>query len=192
MNQPSRISDWAVPLIVLSAAATYVVGVYLPGRRALARLGHELVVKEDFIAQAGTLVPAIDATKRELEETVRYNQAWLEAAPSAASVSQLFGHINSLAKDSGAVISRFDPEPVESHDRIRRIPVEVECGGTFPQVYRFLQQIESLPQVIWIDNLRIEKDRKDGESVKVDMSLEVLADNPEDSGQAKHTESVDR
>jgi hypothetical protein len=42
-----------------------------------------------------------------------------------------------------------------------------------------------MPQTLWINDLRLENSSKDGELMKCEMTLEVFADNPENSGEIR-------
>lgn len=181
--------SWLLPALAMAGGAAYVAFVFLPSQRALASLREDLTAKQEFLAQSAALAPAVEATQREREETVRFNQAWLDAAPSADRVSQLFGRINELARRSGATVTRFDPEPVESYECLRRMPILVGCQGEFSQVCEFLQSVEHLPQAIWMDNLKIEQDGKDRSTVIAEIRLDIFADNSGNSGQVTRSAS---
>ena len=174
---------WLLPVLAMAGGAAYLAFIFLPAQRTLAGLRGDLAAKQEFLAQAAALAPTIEATRREWDDTVRYNQQWLDAAPSADRISQLFGRINALAKQSGATLTRFDPEPVESYECLRRIPILVGCRGEFPQVCEFLQSLEHLPQTIWMDHLRFDLDRKDGATVDAEINVEIFADNLASSDQ---------
>jgi hypothetical protein len=51
------------------------------------------------------------------------------------------------------------------------------CTGTFSQVYEFIRTVEGLPQVIWVDSLRINKNGEHGEYVIGEINLVVFSDN---------------
>ncbi|NUQ64256.1 MAG: type 4a pilus biogenesis protein PilO [Pirellulales bacterium] len=188
MSSKIATSSWTIPFLVGAAAAAYLAVVFLPGQRALARLHADLVSQDACVAQAGDLAPAIQATEKELEDTVRFNRAWQEASPTPQALSGLFGRMNQLAKDAGVSMTRFDPEPVELMQRIRRVPVLLGCTGTFPQVCELLQKFEHLPQAIWIHGLQLEVDGKNSKTVKVEVALSVFADNSDTSGQVDRSE----
>lgn len=188
MRTSIAVHGWILPAVIGAGVATYLVGFFLPGQQKLARLRENLSSKEAFIAATGNLAPAVQAAQDELDDTLRYNRAWSEAAPSARKVPDLFGRISALAKGTGLKTTRFNPEPIETLQRIRRIPVLIGCEGTFPQVGQFLCDLEQLAQATWINSLQMEADAKDRETVKFELVLDIFADNPGISGQASRFE----
>ncbi len=188
MKTHFSVNGWLIPLAIGGGIVAYLLGIFLPGHRALAVRSHDLSSKETLVAAAGNLAPAVQAVQEELECTVRYNHRWSEAAPSAHDVSNLFGRINALAKSAGLKTTRFDPEPIERLERIRRIPVRLGCHGMFSQVCRFLQDLEALDTATWVNRLQIEESGKDGNSVQLDLDLVIFADNLDISGQVSRRE----
>lgn len=180
--------DWIIPLVIGVGAVAYLTGIFLPGQRALGRLREDLASKEALVAQTGDLSPAVIAAHDELENTLGYNRTWSEAAPAPHDVSDLFGRITAAAKDAGLKTTRFDPEPIETLERICRIPVSLGCEGTFSQVCQFLHSLEVFPQTVWINSLQMEANAKDEGSVRFEAALEIFADNPNTSDQVSRAD----
>ena len=176
--------SWIVTLPVAGLAVAYVFLVFQPGRKAIDRLSDELVAEQDFIALAEAVGPAIQTIRQQLRETLAYNTARAESIPEQAELTSLFGRIHALAKASGAITTRFDPEPPLPLDRLRRIPVVIGCTGSFAQISRFLSDLECLPQIVWIDGIKIESFAQEGQNVKCELNVLVFADNLDNSDQA--------
>lgn len=179
MKKEIHRTSWYVTVPVAAAAVLYVVLFFLPGRRAIAELEQQVETKQNYIAQSQTLAAALVASQMELEKTKAHNQRWLQAAPAPGQLSTLYGKIYLLAKNAGVTTTRFDPEPVVLLDALRKIPVAIGCTGTFSQVSEFLRALESQPEEIWIESLRIQAREGDEESVECEISAVIFSGNPD-------------
>jgi Tfp pilus assembly protein PilO len=180
--------SWIVTLPVAGIAVLYVGFVWLPGRRTIAELQSQIELKQQFLAQSATVGNALAAAQQELHQAEDYSSGWEKIAPARKDLPALYGKINSLAKEAGAVTTRFDPQSLIAHGCIREIPLTLGCTGTFGQVFQLLRSIESLPTTIWVDCVRIEKVAETAQTVHCELSLVVFSNYPLDSDYAKRTE----
>jgi len=181
-------STWLVIVPVLAVAVAYVFLVFLPGQEAIGKLREELAGREAFIQQVEAFGATIEATQQELDKTEEYVGRWEAATPSEDELSVVFGRISQLAKDSGTTTTRFEPQPATHYDEIRRIPLAVECHGSFASVCEFLCSLEGLEETVWIESLQMEQAGEDGGNVKCEVSMAIFADNPDDSDQVDLSE----
>jgi Tfp pilus assembly protein PilO len=148
----------------------------------------QLRAKQDYVVSGGSMAAAIEAAQDELERTEAYNATWSAAVPPQGDLAAAFGKLNALVVAAGATPTRFDPEPAAKMARLCKVPVAVGCSGSFAQISQFLYDLESLPQVLWIDRLQIEKSRKDGEAAACEINLVIFADNSGKSDQVNIAE----
>lgn len=178
-----RSKRWILVLSAAALVALYALFVFLPAERRMAAWSGQLAAAKRLVEQAELIRPAAEITRQELAKTEAYVEAWEESAPSEARLPELLGRVHLLAKQSGATATRFDPQPAIPYDKIRHMPVEVACVGSFGQICRFLEGLERLDQTIWVESLRMEAVGEDGQDVQCDMILGVFADNPDNSDQ---------
>lgn len=164
-------SGWAITVPLIVAAAAYFFLSYWPGRQELQALRQQLAATQATIKDAGALAARIPAVQRQLDESSDYAEQWLARIPEVDSVVRVFGDISEAAKEAGATPSRFAPSPIREQKFIRRIPLELQCSGSFQDIREFLHELESLPQVIWIDELQLEPMGKDRELAKCELKL---------------------
>ena len=187
MKINSKQADWLVIITLAAAVVAYVSFVFLPTRRATGQLQEQITEKQETIDQGGLLVQGLQATQKELEETLEYNSAWREGCPSGG-VSLLHAKIHELATSTGTSITRFDPEDGQDFGILREIPLSVGCTGDFWAVFDFLRKVESLNATVWINKVLLEKmDMPEG-SVKCEIGSVVFTNNPENSDYVKHSE----
>ncbi|MHB8899677.1 MAG: type IV pilus inner membrane component PilO [Thermoguttaceae bacterium] len=163
--------------------AAYAHFFFLPVNREIAELKSRLVEAEQQAEGAVPLVAAIGATQKQLEAIEQYTHAWEEDAPSEFQLTELFERIHRLTRLSETTTTRFEPQPAVAYETFLRIPVTMEFRGRFAQVAAVLTGLEQLPEPIWVTGLDIESAGEDSEDVHAEISLDVFADNLEDSDQ---------
>lgn len=174
---------WIALGVAATALAVYVVFVLLPQQRQIAALQDDLRTKRDHVARLGNLGAILKATRAELEKTEAYNAAWTKQAPNAREFAKLFGEISALSSAAGTNTTRFDPEPIIPGNRVAKIPLKMGVHGTFEQVCQFLAGLEGLPETIWVEQLGLEEMPQEAGYIQAEISMEIFADNPDNSGQ---------
>ena len=174
----------AITVCLMGVAVAYVMVFLLPRERAIGRLREEASAKQDYVVQRGQLGAVLQTTQELLGKARQYNATWKQASEGRHTLSSLFGRISALARAAGATTTRFDPEPIVDYDKLRKIPVRMDCTGSFAQICRFVRDLERLPQVIWIEGIRLEKLSENRGVVKCELDLAIFVDNPDNSDQA--------
>lgn len=183
MSTSNRKTTWIAILSAAALSTAYVVLMFLPQQRVIRERAGQLQAKQNYVVASGNVAAAIHATRGELERAESYNAAYSDATPPEGELADVLGRIDALVVTSGVTPTRFDPEPAVKMEKLRRVPVVVGCSGTFAQLSQLLCGIESLPQLVWIDRIQIEKSREDGGAVECEIDLSVFADNPDESDQ---------
>jgi Tfp pilus assembly protein PilO len=177
--------NWLLPLAALGLGAAYFALVFLPNRRAIGELAEQVACKQEAVLRAAEESHALSTTQKEIQRASAYVAAWQSASPHEANLASLFGRIGVLARSSHVWTTRLAPQEPLVMARVRRVSVLMGCTGSFSQITSFLQRLENMPQTLWINDLRLENSSKDGELMKCEMTLEVFADNPENSGEIR-------
>ena len=146
------------------------------------RNAQEIHRKQDFIAQTEALHATISQLEHDLKDVEAYTRDWNSQAVSDTQLANLYGKITQRVHNAGVTPTRFDPQKEIALETLHRAPVQMELTGAYPDICRMLAALEQLPETIWIDHLKIEKLREDGQSVKCDMKLEIFAVNSKKSG----------
>jgi len=177
--------NWLLPLAALGMGAAYFALVFLPNRRAIGELAEQVACKQEAVLRAAEESHALSTTQKEIQRASAYVGAWQSASPHVANLASVFGRIGALARSSHVSTTRLAPQEPLVMARVRRMPVLMGCTGSFSQITSFLQKLEKMPQVMWIDDLRLENPGKDGKAMKCEMTLEIFADNPENSDEIR-------
>lgn len=174
-----------VVLVALGAAAVaYVMLVFLPGHKVIVGMREQIETKRRQVVLSGTAEAAIAATQKDLARAKACIAAWDSKSPSDKDLAGLFGRINELVRDSGAVNTRFEPEPVRRRERLIEIPLSIGLLGSYSQIDRFISSLEGLPATIWVETAKIAAG-KDGAIVQGEVRLVVFTVNSDKSDYVK-------
>lgn len=185
MKPGAQRGNWLLTVSLAGMGVGYLLLFHVPAQRALGRLHQDLTAKQDFVAQADALLPAMRITEQQLAEATRYNARWLDAAPAEGELPDLFGRINALARAAGVQGTRFEPQTPLEYQMLRSVTIAAGYSGSFAQLWQFLSELEGLSQAVWVKNLQFEGPGKYGQDVHCEMAVVVFVDKSDELGQAK-------
>ncbi|NLE38397.1 MAG: type 4a pilus biogenesis protein PilO [Pirellulaceae bacterium] len=184
----SRRNSLVVTIPVLLASVAWVFLVFMPVQETIDRLDDEASEMRQYCDRAGALLPVLQRTSREVAEIHDRIANWSETVPSRRDLTSLLGTITASARSAGLRTTRFNPEPIMTHERIAKVPLSMVVTGPFPNVFEFLGKLESMTECIWIDSLEIEKTEVDRQDVSCEIVLAIFMDNPKDSDQTNYVD----
>lgn len=142
-------------------------------------------------AQTASLQRQIDKTTRllELEPNVKdrhekltgeaeaheqRRREVLERIPEAADEGQFLAQLTELAGKSDLKVHNYRPGPTEKKPTYSQMDIPLEAEGTYEQLCRFLEGLESLPRFCRLAGLTV--DRQEGESaaLKITFTLRIF------------------
>jgi Tfp pilus assembly protein PilO len=183
MSNPSnRRHSWFITLSVSLAALGFLCFAFIPTARAIRNARNEIREQENFIAQTDSLHHCIVQSEHELNEVHQFTNEWRHQTPTPGQLANLFGKITDRVHQSGAISARFEPQQEVPLETIRRVPVRMELTGSYTEICRLLAALERLPENVWVEELKIEKQREAGKDVQCELKLEVFAVDSKESG----------
>ncbi len=184
MKTPAnRKQSWLILAALGSLVAAYAYCVHLPRSRDIADMQSQLAEAEIQAEGAVPLIAAVDATQKQLNAATEFTAAWEDAAPSEHELAELFERIYELTRLAETETTRFEPQRPVPYETFLRIPLSMECRGTFSQLAAVLTGLENMREPIWLRTIEIHPSGQDSEFAKAEISLDVFADNLEDSDQ---------
>jgi Tfp pilus assembly protein PilO len=169
--------------IVGALAAAYLNCLYLPNDREIAALKRQLGEAETQADGTMQLVAALGATQERLTTASQLVDAWYQSAPGEWQLSEVFERIHRLTRLAETETTRFEPQPAIAYETFLRIPLLMECQGSFAQLAAVLTGLENMPEPIWVTSIEVQSTGQAGEISRAQINLEVFADNLEDSDQ---------
>lgn len=174
-------TSWFVTLPIVAGAIGFLLLVFFPTARAVRQMRSEIRAKQEFLTQTQSLRTTRVQLESDLKEINQFADDWEQQAPLPGQMAKLFGKITRNASEYGVVPARFDPQREIQLHTVQRVPVQMELTGSYSGIAQLLAALEQLPETVWVEHLKLEKDRQAGRDVKCEVKLEVFAVNPKKS-----------
>ena len=166
--------SWPITLSLCAAAVAYVFFMFLPEQRSIGDVRDEVDMKRQFIAGAHMTYETIEAAENELLETQAYCRRFAERLPSESELSALYARINLTAKQAGATTTRFEPQSAVDYETFRQMKLSMTVRGTYGHIFDFLRRLETLDEIIWVNELRLEAPKQAGQLLTCEVNMAVF------------------
>ncbi|MCH8922096.1 MAG: type 4a pilus biogenesis protein PilO [Planctomycetes bacterium] len=181
MKPKFKKQSWIVTMSLCGAAVAYVLFMFLPEQRSIGDVRDEVDTKRQFVSGAHRTYETIEVAQRELAATKEYCRQFARRLPGGPEQSALFAKINLAAKQAGAMTTRFEPQTSIDYETLRQTRLLMSVRGTYGHIFDFLRRLETLDEVIWINELQFEAPKQTGQLLTCEVSLAVFAANPKKS-----------
>lgn len=179
MKSKLKQQSYIVTGIVLAVAAGYLVLVFLPGMSSIRSTRAEIRKQQDFVSETEKKRPQIaelQSLQKSISDATAIQRRRLIAADA---VSHLFSRISTLTKETGTRTTRFQPHEEVRYDSFQQIPIDFGVEGNSEAVAELIRQIECLPNLIWINGLKLSSAGEDGGLTRCELELAAFIDNRE-------------
>lgn len=183
-----RQSSWIVTLSLVAASVAYMAFAFLPNHRVIKQTRQQVETKRMLVSQSTVASDELVRIQREIDGAASMVRKWEKTAPGKRDIPALYGRISTLAKNSRLAVNRFDPQPFVVHEQLEEIPINMTCTGTFGQIHEFIRGIETLPQTIWVESMRLEKMPQHTKNIQCELSLVVFSNNSQASDYTRHAD----
>lgn len=134
---------------------------YLPAKEKIKILHEDIKKLELEIAKLETFVKR----EKELEAQLKNRKIFLEEIkailPTEKEVPQLLKDVNAMAKKNGLEILKFTPGNEEKKDYYNIIFFDMQVKGTFPELIKFLNDVEKLPRLVTLNSIEFSPEAKE-------------------------------
>jgi Tfp pilus assembly protein PilO len=179
----SRINrgSWLITSALAGGGLIYLFCAFLPSARAIHALREDIHSRQMFGAQTPLLTARLAALQKQLDQTRNYVAENRRRLPDGARLPELGSRMTKQADLSGARTTHFEPQAPKELAGLRMVPIALSAEGSYGAVCRLLAGLETLPERIWVDDMRIEPSRDSGKDVQFNLKLIVFAGNSEKS-----------
>ncbi len=173
--------SWVVTIALAGAAAAYLFYSFFPTAAVIHQQREDIRKKQEFITQSSTLPRMLAETQTQIDRAHEYSARWHSRLANPIRLPSLLAQITKQADLAGTSTTRFEPKPAHKMLALDEVPVSFGTRGTFGQVASMLAQLERLPDLIWVDELRLTSQRENSKAVDCQLKLIVFAGNSENS-----------
>lgn len=156
---------------MLCGAVALIVGLYwfLIYRDYAAKLDAKQAVltkKQQELNEQMVILADLPKFRKETADMKSKRQKALEQLPNEKDIDKLLEDISSLAIESGLEILLFKPQQEVKRNFYAEIPVELKLSGGYHDLALFYDKIASLPRIVNVSDLLIEKPQEvDGRNI---------------------------
>ncbi len=176
-----RRGSWLVTLALGAAALVYLYCVFLPTSRKIRQMRDQIRTQNEFIGHATFLPAALADTQKQLDAASRYTAHWHSHLASPGHLGDLLARLTKQADLAGTSTTRFEPQKSRDREYLSTMPIKFDARGSFSQAAALLARLEQLPELIWVEELKIAPASEATKNVQIDLSLTVFAGNSEKS-----------
>ncbi|WP_395946412.1 type 4a pilus biogenesis protein PilO [Caedibacter taeniospiralis] len=76
----------------------------------------------------------------------------MQALPSDSELPQLIEELSDLAFQNGLRVKMINPQPLDYKENYAVLNIQLACDGTFEQLSRFVNELQTLPRIILIES----------------------------------------
>jgi Tfp pilus assembly protein PilO len=178
-NSQLKRGSWLVTLALAGGGLAYLFCSFLPNARAIHALREEIRSRHAYAAQMPALTAATAALKKQLDQTRSYASENRRELPDTARLPEVGSRMTRQADLAGAQTTHFEPQPPKDLASLRMVPVAFDARGSYAQICQMLAGLETLPERIWVEELRIEPARESGKDEECSLKLIVFTANSE-------------
>ena len=168
-------------LPVLGVIVGYVLLIFLPNYREINKQEELIALKQEYIVKTEALKGQISELEAECAKTKKFCDDWSMHAPTEDQISAIHKVINDQVSLAGATVKGFDPQEPVNMLTLQRIPLTIQAAGTFSEILSMLAGLESMPETIWLEDLKLRATGINEDEMTSQVTLVVFAKNSEDS-----------
>jgi type IV pilus assembly protein PilO len=125
-----------------------------------------LTKKQQELNEQRVILADLPKFRKETADMKSKRQKALEQLPNEKDIDKLLEDISSLAIESGLEILLFKPQQEVKRNFYAEIPVELKLSGGYHDLALFCDKIASLPRIVNVSDLLIEKPQEvDGRNI---------------------------
>lgn len=82
--------------------------------------------------------------------------------PEEPEIGSFLKELDSSAKKHGVVLISVQPQPIMKEKAYEKIPIRLNCRGSFPDIYNLLQDIDGMERIVVAERLLLGKAETSG------------------------------
>ncbi len=144
-------------VVLLAVPAVSMLYVFKPRNDDISQALTEIELKQTRLSKLAAMTERIDDLSIAIEEGREAIRAIEEKLPGQQGVEIILQQVWEVAAANSLLVKSFKSDkPIPAAD-YREQPLAIEMEGTFDGFYRFLLELENLPRITRIHNLKLER-----------------------------------
>ncbi len=100
----------------------------------------------------------------------------MQALPGDSELPKLIEELSDLAFQNGLRVKMINPQPLDYKENYAVLNIQLACDGTFEQLSRFVNELETLPRIILVESYSlIPYSASKTDMLQMSMSLQTFS-----------------
>ncbi len=165
--------EYMLLLLILSLPVTSYLLVFQPQNRMIAKTKAENASKQASLSNLRDRAKRGASLAKENEEIERDIAAIEARLPTNKEIDAIVRQVSDLAIDSGLAAPLISTESPVHAAMYMEQPIDMTINGDFLGFYHFLRQLEQLPRLTRIHQMRIQRSDKVNGHMRADFRLSI-------------------
>ncbi len=154
--EPRKIDYISVAVIAVLVVISYFAFFHRGITRYFYYKNQEKVLQENLASN-----PQLDKTYAELQKRIESIQSILndfnQRLPEGKNIDDILTQVYSAAAQAGISVDTIEPQAIVQGEMYNRFPIKLYLTGTFESCFAFFARLETLPRILRLENLTMEK-----------------------------------
>ncbi len=159
-------------LIAAVLGGVFLVGRYLPLRRAMSEIRQEKAVRTMEIAQSAADQRQLSVLRHKIEALEADVESYESGITDRRALGVFLSRIASLMNEHGLEDQNVTPGEEITAGKLQCIPVEIKCKGRLVHMFEFFQHLQTLERFVRIEKVELIND--ESMSGRVNMKTQAV------------------
>lgn len=174
--KPQKIAVGGLGLVILGAAAYFLLLSPLEARVATLETQHAAVEKE--LVQSRAIVADLARFRLEMAVIEKRLEALKVRLPSEKEIPPLYRTLSEAALKAGLDVALFQPREPRTRDYYNEVPITISAEGGYHQLGEFFERVAALPRVVSITELKLTGTSKGRRPMRAELTLATYMYRP--------------
>lgn len=176
---------------LLFLVAMFAFGVYLPGKKASAKVIQQISAAEDSIREIPVRVAELQMHKRLIAERHEFLRMNHDLVPDDVDLHTVLRQVADLARNCKVSVSRLEPATAPTQESYETLAFHLSFSGDFRGIIAFLNGLERSDRLFKIEELTLSREKAQVKRLtEGEMYFHVYARRDDDSESDENNASL--
>ena len=178
------IREAAFILLLLAMPVASYFFVFQPRAEQIAEARGEIAAKHAKLKELEAATKSIDNLGQEIDSLREAIELWEQKLPAQRDVEIVLRDVWRLADENSLTPKSVRTDKIVTSAHYAELPIKMTIIGEFSGFYQFLQELEKLPRITRLPDMKLKKTKSENGSMQADIILSVFFENESSRAQA--------
>jgi len=183
------IREIAFVLLLLAVPVASYFFVFEPRATQIAEARAEISAKQAKLRELEAETKSIENLGSEIDMLRQAIDLWEQKLPAQRDIEVVLRDVWRLAEENDLTAKSVRTDKIVTTSHYAELPIKMTIIGEFSGFYRFLQEIEKLPRITRMPNMKLKKLDDEDSVMQADIVLSVFFENSPKRASVKHSKT---